>query len=54
VALELGVKVTGTLGILVVAVERKIIVLDEANRYLAQMIQNGYRYPVKDLSSLLS
>ena len=54
VALDLGVKVTGTLGILVVAVERKIILLDEANRYLAQMIQNGYRSPVDDLSSLLS
>lgn len=41
VALEWGVKFTGTLGILVVAVERKIIVLDEANRYLARMIGNG-------------
>jgi predicted nucleic acid-binding protein len=54
VALELGVKVTGTLGILVVAVERQITLLDKANQYLAQMIRNGYRSPVDDLSSLLS
>ena len=54
VALDLNVKVTGTLGILVVALECKIILLDEANQYLAQMIQNGYRSPVDDLSGLLS
>ena len=54
VALDLGVKVTGTLGILVVAVERQIIIIDEANQYLAQMIRNGYRSPVDDLSNLLT
>ena len=54
VALDLGVKVTGTLGILVVAVERQIITIDEANQYLAQMIRNGYRSPVDDLSNLLT
>lgn len=53
VVLDLGAKVTGTLGILVVAVERQIISIDEANQYLAQMIQNGYQSPVDDLSNLL-
>ena len=51
-ALEMGVKVTGTLGILVVAVERKVIPIDEANRLLAQMIAYGYRSPINNLNSL--
>ena len=54
VALDLGVKVTGTLGILVMAVERQIIIIDEANQYLAQMIRNGYRSPVDDLCNPLT
>ena len=53
-ALEMGVIVSGTLGILVVAVERKIIPIAEANPLLMQMIQNGYHSPVDNLSSLLS
>jgi len=53
VALELGIKITGTLGILVVAVERRKITLEEANRLLAAMIENGYRSPVDELDSLL-
>ena len=52
VALEMGVKVTGTLGILVVAVERKLISIEAANHLLAQMIAYGYRSPVNDLSNL--
>ena len=54
VALKLGVQVTGTLGILVVAVDRKIIPIGDANHLLAQMIKNGYRSPVDNLNSLLS
>jgi predicted nucleic acid-binding protein len=52
VALEMGVIVSGTLGILVVAVERKIIPIGEANQLLAQMIEYGYRSPVDNLRSL--
>jgi predicted nucleic acid-binding protein len=52
VALEMGVKVTGTLGILVVAVERKVILIDEANRLLARMIEYGYRSPIDQLNKL--
>ena len=54
VALELGIKITGTLGILVVAVERRKIVLKEANRLLKAMVESGYRSPVDDLGSYLS
>jgi predicted nucleic acid-binding protein len=54
VALEIGVKVTGTLGILVIDVERKRITLEEANQVLEKMIEYGYRSPVKDLGSLIS
>ena len=52
VALEMEVKVTGTLGILVVAVERKIIPIGEANHLLAQMIEYGYRSPTDNLNNL--
>jgi predicted nucleic acid-binding protein len=54
VALEIGVKVTGTLGILVIDVERNRMTLKEANQALEKMIEYGYRSPVKDLGSLLS
>jgi predicted nucleic acid-binding protein len=54
IALQMGVKVTGTLGILVVAVERKLISIDDANHLLAQMIEYGYRSPVNNLSNLFS
>jgi predicted nucleic acid-binding protein len=53
VAMEMGVIVSGTLGILVVAVEREIIPIDEANLLLAQMIEHGYRSPVINLNNLL-
>jgi len=54
VALEMGVKVTGTLGILIVAVERKIIPISDANHLLAQMITYGYRSPIEKLSGQFS
>jgi len=54
VALDLGIKITGTLGILVVAVERRKISLEEANRLLKAMVESGYRSPVDELGSLLS
>ena len=54
VALDLGIKITGTLGILVVAVERRKIALEEANQLLKAMVESGYRSPVDDLGSLLS
>ena len=47
-------KVTGTLGILIVAVERKIILIGDANHLLARMIKYGYRSPIDNLSGLFS
>ncbi len=52
VALDLGVKVTGSLGILVLTIERKMWTLKEANSILAEMIGNGYHSPVEDLKEL--
>lgn len=52
VALGLKVIVTGTLGILVVAVERRRITLQKANQLLIEMIERGYHSPVDDLGSL--
>ena len=54
VALGLRVKVTGTLGILVVAVEQRKIALVDGNQLLAKMIERRYRSPVGDLRSLFS
>jgi len=53
VALDLVIKVTGTLGILVVAIESKICTLKDANDTLAKMIQLGYHSPVDGLKELL-
>jgi predicted nucleic acid-binding protein len=50
--MEMGVKVTGTLGILVIAVERKVISIEEANHLLAQMIAYGYRSLIDKLNNL--
>ena len=53
-ARSLGVQVSGTLGCLVLAVERSLCGLNQANVWLAQMIQHGFRSPVLDLAQLLS
>ena len=50
----MGVIVTGTVGILVVAVERDIISINGANQLLNEMIRNGYRSPLDDLNGLLT
>jgi predicted nucleic acid-binding protein len=54
VASGVGVRVTGSLGILVVAIERKIISIGEAELVLAKMIDYGYWSPVENLKSLFS
>jgi predicted nucleic acid-binding protein len=50
---QLGVRLSGSLGCLVLAVERKLCSLEQGNSWLEQMIQQGYRSPVSDLTSLL-
>jgi predicted nucleic acid-binding protein len=48
-----GIKVLGTLGSLVLLVERNHCSLSQANNFLSQMIQQGYRLAVSDLSCFL-
>lgn len=54
IAMEEGVSITGTLGILLRLIEQDVLLLDEANRLLGEMIARArYRSPVTDLSILL-
>jgi predicted nucleic acid-binding protein len=52
VARDKGIKVSGTLGILKVAIEEKMILIDEANLILSKMIEKGYRSPVKSMNDV--
>lgn len=52
-ARRLQVAVSGTLGCLVLAIERGHITLAEANGWLATMVERGYRSPVTDLQAFL-
>ncbi len=54
VAKRHGVAVTGTLGILLLGVERGDLILPHANQLLSQLIQAGYHSPVEKLDSLLN
>ena len=50
---RLGVRRSGSVGCLVLAVERDLCSLEQANRLLASMIAQSYRSPVTDLTPLL-
>jgi predicted nucleic acid-binding protein len=50
---RLGIMVAGSAGCLVLAVERGLCSLEQANIWLGEMIRQGYRSPVNDLTSLL-
>jgi predicted nucleic acid-binding protein len=52
-ATRLGVLVSGSLGCLVLAVERHLCSLLQANSWLQEMIHQGYHSPVTDLAPLL-
>ncbi len=49
-AVELGVRVTGTLGILVRLVQEEHLPLAEANELLAHMRRHGYHSPIDSLN----
>jgi predicted nucleic acid-binding protein len=49
----MGITVSGSVGCLVLAVERGLWTLEQANVWLGEMIRQGYRSPVNDLTSLL-
>lgn len=48
-----GVPVSGTIGVLVIAIKREIISLGEGNNLLSNMIQMGYYSPCKGLDKLV-
>ena len=52
-ALQLGIRVSGSVGSLVLAIERSLCTLQQANTWLQAMIQQGYYSPVADLTALL-
>jgi predicted nucleic acid-binding protein len=52
-ATNLGVRLSGTLGCLVLSIERNLYSLEQANRWLTEMMHLGYRSPVTDLTGLL-
>ncbi len=51
-AISYGVIVSGTIGVLRVAVERDFLRLSEADKVLRQMIARGYRSPIQSLREL--
>jgi predicted nucleic acid-binding protein len=53
IAARLGIKTTGTVGLLIMAIEARLISLDQANASLTAMIATGYRSPVESLDALL-
>jgi len=48
----LGVKLTGTIGIIIKAVKKKVISSQEADVILNQMIANGFYSPVSSIKNL--
>jgi len=51
---RLGVRLTGTIGILAKAVRLRICDLKAADRYLAKMIDHGFYAPVKSIRDAVS
>lgn len=49
---EEGLEVTGTLGILKLAIEMGLLPLEEGNFLLQRMIQGGYHSPYKDMEDI--
>ncbi len=52
-AQRLTVPVSGSIGCLIVGVERRLCSLEEANAWLRAMVREGYRTPVTDLTPLV-
>ncbi len=51
-AQQMGIPISGTLGILLLSVEREHLTLTQADNLLHQMILAGYRSPVDRLAEL--
>lgn len=52
-AQQMGISISGTLGILPLSIERGHLTLTQADNLLSQMIAAGYRSPVQSLAELL-
>ncbi len=48
-AMLLGVRLTGTIGILIKAVRKKVISIDKANKILRNMIACGFYSPIRSI-----
>jgi predicted nucleic acid-binding protein len=53
-ARDMGVRYTGTLGCLVLMVERDMVTLEDANAWLGAMVERNYRSPVNRIDDLLA
>ncbi|MGC9399482.1 MAG: hypothetical protein ACP5HM_10150 [Anaerolineae bacterium] len=53
-AIRMNIQVSGSIGCLVMAVERQILTLAQANHWLNVLQQHNYRSPVTDLTPLLN
>lgn len=53
IAVDYRVRVSGSIGCLILAVEKRLLSADEANSLLQEMIAQGYRSPVNDLTGPL-
>ncbi|NJE12891.1 DUF3368 domain-containing protein [Thermococcus sp. LS2] len=49
----LGVKVSGTIGVLALSVKTGILTLEEADRILREMVKNGFYSPIESLGEVL-
>lgn len=52
-AMQQGIRVSGSIGCLVLAVDQGLCSLSQANIWLDEMIKQGYHSPVTDLTSLI-
>jgi len=52
-AARLDIRKSGSVGCLVLAIERGVCTLEQANHWLEEMIRQGYRSPVSNLKPLI-
>ncbi|MCD6373830.1 MAG: DUF3368 domain-containing protein [Thermococcus sp.] len=49
----LGVKVSGTIGVLVLGIKKGVLTVEEGNRLLEKMIEKGFYSPIKGLEEVM-
>ncbi len=54
IAQQYGTSVSGTVGLLIVAVQHRVLTLSEGNELLHEMVGYGYRSPVTNLDDLIN